>query len=83
QLEALNTAIELQKNNLNPADIDLCISQLEHTMQLLVSANSDLAFIKYQFEQVTQSRREFLQSLRHKVDDIEPAINQDPDIELF
>ena len=83
QLEALNTAIELQKNNLNPADFDSCISELEHTMQLLVSANSDLAFIKYQFEQVTQSRSEFLQSLRHKVEDIEPAINQDPDIELF
>jgi hypothetical protein len=83
QLETLNTAIELQKNNLNPADFDSCISQLEHTMQLLVSANSDLAFIKYQFEHVTQSRSEFLQSLRHKVEDIEQANNQDPDIELF
>jgi len=83
QLHELDCAIKLQKTQANPADLTLYISQLDQTMQLFVSANSDLAFIKYQLKQVAESRNELISNLRTKAEAAKVNTNHHSDIELF
>ncbi|KTF16443.1 MULTISPECIES: response regulator transcription factor [Pseudoalteromonas] len=83
QLHELDCAVKHQKELANHADLTLYISQLDETMQLFASANSDLAFIKYQLKQVTESRNELLANLRSKAEAAQQNINHHNDIELF
>lgn len=83
QLHELDCAIKLQQTQANPADLTLYISQLDQTMQLFVSANSDLAFIKYQLKQVAESRNELISNLRAKAEAAKVNTNHHSDIELF
>ncbi|EGI74654.1 MULTISPECIES: response regulator transcription factor [Pseudoalteromonas] len=83
QLHELDCAIKLQQTQANPADLTLYISQLDQTMQLFVSANSDLAFIKYQLKQVAESRNELISNLRTKAEAAKVNTNHHSDIELF
>ncbi len=83
QLHELDCAIKLQQTQANPADLTLYISQLDQTMQLFVSANSDLAFIKYQLKQVAESRNELISNLRTKAEAVKINTNHHSDIELF
>lgn len=83
QLHELDCAIKLQQTQSNPADLTLYISQLDQTMQLFVSANSDLAFIKYQLKQVAESRNELISNLRTKAEAAKVNTNHHSDIELF
>ena len=83
QLHELDCAIKLQQTQANPADLTLYISQLDQTMQLFVSANSDLAFIKYQLKQVAESRNELISNLRTKAEAVKVNTNHHSDIELF
>jgi len=84
QLHELNCAIKQTQAHANPADLTLYMSQLDETMQLLVTANSDLAFIKYQLKQVTESRNELLCNLRSKVEEASShSLAHQSDIELF
>ena len=83
QLHELDCAIKLQQTQANPADLTLYISQLDQTMQLFVSANSDLAFIKYQLKQVVESRNELISNLRTKAEAANVNTNHHSDIELF
>ncbi|MBH0066711.1 response regulator transcription factor [Pseudoalteromonas sp. NZS100] len=83
QLHELDCAIKLQQAQANPADLTLYISQLDQTMQLFVSANSDLAFIKYQLKQVAESRNELISNLRSKAQAAKVNTNHHSDIELF
>lgn len=83
QLHELDCAIKLQQTQANPADLTLYISQLDQTMQLFVSANSDLAFIKYQLKQVAESRNELISNLRTKAEAANVNTNHHSDIELF
>ena len=83
QLHELDCAIKLQQIQANPADLTLYISQLDQTMQLFVSANSDLAFIKYQLKQVAESRNELISNLRTKAEAVKVNTNHHSDIELF
>ena len=83
QLHELDCAIKLQQAQANPADLTLYISQLDQTMQLFVSANSDLAFIKYQLKQVAESRNELISNLRSKAEVAKVNTNHHSDIELF
>ncbi|GAA61163.1 two-component system, cell cycle response regulator [Pseudoalteromonas sp. BSi20652] len=83
QLYELECVIKQQKIQAHPADLTLCISQLDQTMQLFVSGNSDLAFIKYQLKQVSESRKALLANLRKEVEVEQQNINHHSDIELF
>ncbi|CAM2975408.1 response regulator [Pseudoalteromonas distincta] len=83
QLHELDCAIKLQQTQANSADLTLYISQLDQTMQLFVSANSDLAFIKYQLKQVAESRNELISNLRSKAEATKVNTNHHSDIELF
>jgi CheY-like chemotaxis protein len=83
QLHELDCAIKLQQTQANPADLTLYISQLDQTMQLFVSANSDLAFIKYQLKQVDEIRNELISNLRTKAEAAKVNTNHHSDIELF
>lgn len=83
QLHELDCAIKPQQTQANPADLTLYISQLDQTMQLFVSANSDLAFIKYQLKQVAESRNELISNLRTKAEAAKVNTNHHSDIELF
>ncbi|MBH0057641.1 response regulator [Pseudoalteromonas sp. SWXJZ94C] len=84
QLHELDCAIKLQSEITNTADLDLYMSQLDQTMQLFTSANSDLAFIKYQLKHITESRNELLANLRSKAEiTVESNVIHTNDIELF
>ncbi|MBQ4832673.1 response regulator [Pseudoalteromonas sp. MMG010] len=92
QLHSLESAVNTRKKLTLPEDLSLYINQLDQTMQQFASANSDLAYIRYQLKQITQSRNELLQVLQQRavpkqydkhdkntLDDHDST----PDIELF
>ncbi|KDC49426.1 response regulator transcription factor [Pseudoalteromonas fuliginea] len=84
QLSELDSAIKVQKESDNICDLTPYFTKLDKTMQLFTSANSDLAFIKCQLKQISETRNGLLASLRSNDSEVVlQNTTENNDIELF